>query len=95
MAFYCSTEFREGCLIGHRGDQEYKIKDSPEVLKFFTENYRKLNTQQLVEKFAGPEGFFDEDLTKYPRFTETVVRLLSEIQEKGMKRVLNESVKDQ
>jgi len=95
MAFYCSTEFREDCLIGHRGEQEYKIKDSPEVLRFFAGNYRKLGTRQLVEKFAGAEGFFGEDLTKYPRFTETVVRLLSEIQEKGMKRVLDESVKNQ
>ena len=94
MAFYCSTEFREACLIGRRNGQEYPIKDSPEVLKFFADNYRRLENQQLVEKFAGSDGFFGEDLTKYPDFTKMVVRSLNEIQEKGMKRVLDESNKN-
>lgn len=95
IAFYCGTELREDCLVGHRNGQEYPIKDSPEVLEFFAENYGKLDNRQLVEKFAGPDGFFGEDLTKYPGFTDIVSGLLKEIQEKGMKRVFDERSKSE
>ena len=35
LAFYRGTEIREGALIGKRGDEEYLIKDAPEVLEFY------------------------------------------------------------
>lgn len=78
MAFYCGTE--------------YPIRDSAEVLKFFAENCGKLDSRRLVEKFAGSEGFFDEDLTSYPGFTDKTASWLDAIRSKGMKRVLDEIV---
>lgn len=95
MAFYCGTEFRDGYLIGHRSDEEYPIRDSAEVLKFFAENCNKLSSRRLVEKFAGPEGFFDEDLTAYPGFTDKTADWLDAIRSRGMKRVLDEIVTNQ
>ena len=91
VAFYGGTEFRGDYLVGYRNGQEYLIKDSPEVLHFFAENNQKIDNVQLIEKFAGQDGFFGEDLTRYPGFTEKVADVLSQIQKKGMKRVLDES----
>ncbi len=95
MAFYCSTDLREDHLVGRRGSEEYAIKDSIEVLQFFAANYGRLSTGELVEQFAGAGGFFGEDLTAYPGFAKTVASLLDEILEKGMKKVLDESFKNQ
>lgn len=81
MAFYCGTG--------------YPIRDSAEVLEFFAENCGKLDSRRLVGKFAGPEGFFDEDLTVYPGFTDKTADWLDAIRSRGMKRVLDEIVTNQ
>jgi tagaturonate reductase len=88
IAFYSGKEIRSGALIGNRQGQEYQIIDDAAVLNFFAQNTGKMSDLELINAFAGTNGFFEQDLTKYQGFTEAVARHLSDIHEKGMKTVL-------
>ena len=50
MAFYTGSEIRDGALIGHRGEEEYRIMDDAAVLEFFASNSLK-DAKEFTEEF--------------------------------------------
>lgn len=87
MAFYSSTERGEGCLIGHRGDQTYQIKDDPDVLDFFASESTK-DTRTFVHDYLSNVNFHGEDLTKILNTEDKVTEYLDEIRKEGMEKAL-------
>ena len=87
MAFYTGSEIREGALIGHRGEQEYKIMDDAKVLEFFRDNSSK-PTAEFVKAFLGEESFFGQDLNQVPGLSEAVTADLEDIRANGMRAAL-------
>ena len=90
MAFYSSTELRDGALIGKRGEEEYKILDDKEVLEFFKE-YSSKDTKTFVHAFLSNEAFFGQDLTKVLNTEEAVVTYLDEIKTLGMRKAMEKN----
>lgn len=90
MNFYKGTEIVDGALIGHRGDEEYKISDSPEVL----ETFKKIYSENLpvAKTVLGQSEWWGQDLNEVPGLTELVDKYLTLINEKGMKEALKEVV---
>lgn len=87
MAFYTGSEIRENALIGHRGEQEYKIMDDMAVLTFFRE-YSGRPFQEFAEAFLGREDFFGRNLGEIKGLTETIAAHLQDIHENGMRAAL-------
>lgn len=83
MAFYSADEIRDGALVGHRGQEEYMIKDDMAVLEFFQAN-SSLETRAFVEKFLGNEAFHGQDLNKVAGLTDRMVEYLQTIIDIGM-----------
>ncbi|MGB4661635.1 MAG: tagaturonate reductase [Mobilitalea sp.] len=84
MEFYQGIEIRGNALIGHRLGMEYEILDDIEVLEFFAE-YSSKETQQYVTKFLSKIAFWDQDLTQIPNLTETMIKYITDINNKGMR----------
>lgn len=87
MRFYTGTQIRENALIGHRGEEEYKILDDLEVLQFFAANSDK-TAREFTQAFLSHTKFFGQDLTKVKDLAEAVSNALEEIRTKGMKEAL-------
>jgi tagaturonate reductase len=64
LAFYRGTEIKDGALIGHRGEEEYPVKDSPAVLEFYKDAWTgvdvtdKAAVAELVKKVCGNKDFW-------------------------------------
>lgn len=89
MAFYQGHELRGNALIGHRDGQEYQIMDDASVLAFFAENTGK-DAKQFAKAFIGNEAFFGAELGKTPGLADAVASYLDEINEKGMRKTMEE-----
>lgn len=87
MAFYEGTEIRDKALIGHRGNEEYRIMDDMEVLEFFRDNCRK-DSKAFVTAFLGNEDFFGQDLNKVAGMADAVAEYLDDIRTNGMRAAL-------
>lgn len=87
MAFYEGTEIRDKALIGHRGNEEYRIMDDMEVLEFFRDNCRK-DSKAFVTAFLGNENFFGQDLNKVAGMADAVAEYLDDIRTNGMRAAL-------
>lgn len=87
MAFYDGTQIRDKALIGHRGEEEYRIMDDMEVLTFFRDNCRK-DSRTFVTAFLGNEHFFGQDLNRTAGLTDAVVGYLEDIRTNGMRAAL-------
>lgn len=87
MAFYTGTEVRDGALIGHRGDQEYLVKDDADVLAFFAENSSK-ETAEFVQAYLSNEAFFGRDMTQIEGLSEKMNEYLNVIRKEGMEAAL-------
>ena len=87
MAFYSSTEMREGKLIGYRNGEVYRISDDAAVLEFFA-TYSAKNTEEFVSTFLSNESFFGQDLAKIPGLKDAVVLYLDDIKANGMREAL-------
>ena len=87
MRFYTGTQIKENALIGHRKEEEYKILDDLEVLKFFAANSDK-PAREFTQAFLSHTKFFGQDLTKVEGLVEAVSSALEEIRTKGMKEAL-------
>ena len=88
LEFYSGREMKDGVLIGHRGNEEYPIKDDYEILMFF-ERYSDDNLSELIVKFLSNEAFWDQDLSKIPNLTEAITDYLTEIRTVGMRKSLS------
>jgi tagaturonate reductase len=87
MAFYRSSEREESALIGHRGDETYKILDDDSVLDFFAKT-AELPTKEFVEAYLKSVEFFGEDMTKYEGLVDMVTSYIDSINAKGMREVI-------
>ncbi len=64
LAFYKGTEIKDGALIGHRGSEEYPVKDSPEVLEFYKNVWTgvdasdKAQVADVVKKVCANKDFW-------------------------------------
>lgn len=92
LAFYRGTEIREGALIGHRGEEEYPIKDDAAVLEFYKNLWTgvdvtdKAAVTDLVKKVCGNKDFWlGSDLnTELGSFPEVVADHLYNILNNGV-----------
>lgn len=77
LAFYRGTEIVDGALIGHRGADEYPIKDAPAVLDFYKNVWTgvdvtdKAQVAKVVEAVCGNKDFWlgadlNKDLGNFP-----------------------------
>lgn len=84
LAFYKGTELRTDeasgavSLVGHRGDEEYAIRDDAAVLECFAELWKntdaanKASVAELVKKVCANETMWGEDLNKLGDFASVV-----------------------
>lgn len=89
MAFYKGTEIRDKALIGHRDGQEYNIMDDKAVLEFFAQNSTKPSVE-FAKAFLSNTEFFGQDLTQIEGLTEAIAGYLDKIEEKGMRKTMEE-----
>ena len=87
MAFYSSTELKENALIGHRGDNEYRIMDDRAVLEFFRD-HSSMPSAEFAKAFLGRADFFGQDLNKIEGLTEQIAMHLDNIKANGMRAAL-------
>lgn len=87
LAFYTGNEIKDGALIGHRGEEAYRIMDDENVL-LFMKKYSTGEEAAFVHAYMTNEEFHGEDLTKYPGFEDEVLKLLRSIRKEGMRAVL-------
>lgn len=92
LAFYKGTEIKDGALIGHRGDEEYLIKDSADVLEFYKNAWTgvdisdKSAIDDLVKKVCDNKDFWlGSDLnTELGNFPDVVSEHLYNILNNGV-----------
>jgi tagaturonate reductase len=92
LAFYRGTEIKDGALIGHRGNDEYPVKDSPAVLEFYKDAWTGVDTADkaavadLVKKVCANKDFWlGADLnTELGNFPEVVAEHLYNILNDGV-----------
>ncbi len=87
LQFYCGDEQRDGALIGHRGEEEYKIMDDARVLEFFVA-HKNTEASELTKRFLSEEAFWGQDLSALPGVTEAVAGYLSDIRAYGVREAL-------
>lgn len=92
LAFYRGTEIKDGALIGHRGDEEYPIRDDAGVLEFYKNAWTgvdvsdKAAVSELVKKVCANKDFWlGSDLnTELGSFPEVVADHLYNILNDGV-----------
>lgn len=89
MSFYQSEELVENALVGHRGDETYKIMDDAHVLEFFAKA-SKLPTKDFVQAYLSTTKFFGEDMTKYEGLVDLVTLYMVNIKKSGMREALKQ-----
>lgn len=94
ISFYNGTEMRDGALIGKRGEDEYSILDSPDVLEKFV----TLNTMtgdkahNLAHGVLSMSSWWGMDLTTIDGLETMVETYLRNILTKGMVQALKEII---
>jgi len=96
IAFYRSTELRDGALVGRRpsGDT-YAIKDSPAVLAFFQARWTEpgANAQSVTRAVLGNSTWWDGlNLNSLPGLTEEVASTLDSILTDGVVAALKRRI---
>lgn len=92
FAFYQGTEIKDGALIGHRGEEEYCIKDDAKVLEFCAANSGK-DARAYAEAFMSNVDFWGQDLTKDAGALDAVATYLEEIRTLGMRAAMEKNFK--
>lgn len=100
LAFYKGTEIKDGALIGHRGNEEYPIKDSPSVLEFYKDAWTGIDVSDkaaiadLVNKVCSNKDFWlgsdlNTELGNFPQVvTEHLYNILNDGVVSEIKKVL-------
>ncbi|HET8656066.1 MAG TPA: tagaturonate reductase [Longimicrobiaceae bacterium] len=88
IAFYRGTEIRDGALVGHRGSQEYPIRDDAPVLEFFrgvwSDYDRSEDAGRVATAVLARASLWGQDLTALPGgFAELVAADLRKILDSG------------
>lgn len=89
LAFYRTTEKGEGCLIGHRGNGTYEIRDDAEKLAFIADA-AKLGAEEYARAVMEQADWWGEDLTAIPGLYEAVSKLVLHIEQKGARSCIEE-----
>jgi len=89
LAFYTGTEIRDGALIGHRGDEEYRVLDDRFILEFFAEKSAR-DIHGYVKAVLGNVDFWGCDLCEIDGVEEAVTGFLAKIQTLGMRGALEQ-----
>lgn len=84
LAFYRTSEKGDSCLVGHRGNETYKIQDDADKLDFIAANAGK-SDEDYVNAVLSKTDWWGEDLTKVEGFASEVVKHLKGIEEQGAK----------
>lgn len=74
-------------MIGHRGTEEYPIKDDRYVLEFF-EAHKDDSAAELAHAVCTNESFWGEDLSRLDGFETAVAGYLEDIRTKGAYEVM-------
>ncbi len=100
LAFYRGTEIKDGALTGHRGEEEYPIKDSPSVLEFYKDAWTgvdaadKADVAEIVKKVCANKDFWlgadlNTELGSFPKVvTEHLYNILNNGVVSEIKKVL-------
>lgn len=88
ISFYSGKDLKDGALTGYRGEETYKILDDEFVLRFFEENAAK-SKEELVTLCLSNTAFWGIDLTEYEGLSTLITNYLNEIEESGMRKVLD------
>ncbi|MBR3638064.1 MAG: tagaturonate reductase [Lachnospiraceae bacterium] len=91
MAFYTGSEIRDGALIGHRGEEEYRIMDDAAVLEFFAANSLK-DAKDFTEAFLAKEDFFGQNLNEIDGLSDAVSEYLDDIRKLGMREAIRKNL---
>ena len=90
ISFYNGVEIKDGALVGHRGTEEYMIKDSMNVL----ETFKELNTKEgnkahnLASGILSQSEWWGLDLTTIDGLEEMVEGYLQDIFTNGMQKAI-------
>jgi tagaturonate reductase len=87
MNFYTGTEMVDNALIGHRGEEVYKVLDDADALEFFAANSSK-PSKEFATAYLSNEKFFGEDLTKIAGLVDAVAANLDDIKANGMRKAM-------
>lgn len=98
ITFYRGTEIRENKLIAYRDGEEYLVNDDLEALEFFAGLWQdfddgELDMEGIARKVLGHKEFWKQDLNQLTGLTKGVAFYLKEIDEKGVKKSLEELLK--
>jgi tagaturonate reductase len=89
IAFYRGTEIREGALIGHRDDKEYRIKDDLAVLTTFSELWSQCDgsaaaVKILTDGVLQKSEWWGKDLRKVDGLSDAIAKHLQSIVKNGI-----------
>ncbi len=90
--FYHGTVVENGKMKGNMDGKPYDICDMPEVLEFFSNQYKYYekykNASILVSEVLSNKDFWDEDLTKYDGLIDAVTKYFEDIQKYGVRTIM-------
>ncbi|ONI44705.1 altronate oxidoreductase [Candidatus Epulonipiscioides gigas] len=92
IAFYKGEILKENALIAKRKNEEYKIMDDLNVIRFFFDN-KTLSTGELVREACKNVNFFGENLTEITGFYDMVLKDINIILSDGAYSLLEKLVK--
>lgn len=84
MAFYTGSEIRDGALIGHRGEEEYRVVDDAAVLEFFAKNSAK-EPEEYARAVLSNTDFWGQDLSVTDGVKEKIASYVGDIRALGMR----------
>jgi tagaturonate reductase len=95
ITFYRGTEVRGGSLIGHRGDEEYRIQDGQAILETFAHLWSRFDEsvegiRTLTEAVLEREDWWGKDLRQLPELSESVSGFVESMLNRGMRAALQQ-----
>ncbi len=98
ISFYNGTETDATALKGKRGDDEYMIKDSPDVLKAFADLYKAdyccngKKSQKIADAVLSKTEWWGQDLREIPGLIDKVASYLKSIWDNGMAETIKSAL---
>ncbi len=88
IAFYHNAKERgDGCLVGHRGEDIYQVRDDAWVLDFYYE-HRNDSAEEIVHAVVSNERMWGSELRELPGFEEAVLADLLRIEAAGAQEAM-------
>lgn len=99
IAYYHPVRLEEAHLIGSRGEEEYRIRDGGEVIRFFYnvwEDYKngKTDLSLFVQKVLGNRTVWGTDLNELPGLSQAVHDNLRKIERTGVKQAVKQIIEE-